>query len=49
LPFGVDEIGSVSHPQFAGPSGQKSTANSSSFFDVFEFSNRLLVISLGRP
>jgi hypothetical protein len=42
LPFGFDEIGRISHPQFTGPSGQKSTAKSSDRFEILEFSNTLL-------
>ncbi|HWW02555.1 MAG TPA: hypothetical protein VNZ64_22850, partial [Candidatus Acidoferrum sp.] len=42
FPFGVSEIASVSHPQFAGVSDQKSTVNSENFFGFVEFSNTLL-------
>ncbi|HWV99312.1 MAG TPA: hypothetical protein VNZ64_06405, partial [Candidatus Acidoferrum sp.] len=44
FPFGVSEIASVSHPQFAGVSDQKSTVNSENFFGFVEFSNTLLAI-----
>src|SRR4029077_9957353 len=42
FPFGVSEIASVSHPQFAGVSDQKSTVNTENFFGFVEFSNTLL-------
>jgi hypothetical protein len=42
FPFGVGEIASVSHPQSAGVSDQKSTVNSENFFRFVEFSNTLL-------
>jgi hypothetical protein len=41
-PFGVGEIASVSHPQSAGVSDQKSTVKSENFFSFLEFSNTLL-------
>ena len=40
LPFGVDEIRSVSHPQSAGPSGQKSTAKSADLLAFLSFQTR---------
>src|SRR6266403_1334276 len=46
FPFGVRQIMSVSHPQSAGVSGQKSTAKYADSLDFFEFSNRLLVGNL---
>jgi hypothetical protein len=41
LPFAVSQIRCVSHPQFAGASGQKSTAKYAVLLDFFDFSNRL--------